>query len=372
MLKKNIGEYLEDKNLQRTKENYSMSIREIINMYTDGLINLSPIYQRKFRWDDLKASKLIESIFMGIPLPPIFISVRNGKWDIIDGVQRISSILWFVGKLKELKDGTKIIRTPLKLKGLEELELFNEKTINELKNEDLASFFKYFEIRRLDLVLLTSNDVESEYELFSRLNTGGITLSAQEIRNFLIVKLNPKLYDSLLEISIDENIDEILSISKKQKKEDYGMELLIYFLIISKAQTVFEKDKEKRLGLKIYEEYKSIYSLSRDRFIDVCISTILKEKIDIDYEIKVLTETLIDMKTKLKDKPFRKGTKFSPFLYICLCSYICNSKNKTLSYSEALLKIQNNEEYLKKSSRGTNVVEQFISGIKIGRDLLND
>lgn len=364
----NLKDYLEGKNKDKTKDSYSMSVRELKSMYETGLINLSPVYQRKFRWDNIKASKLIESIFMGIPLPPIFISVREGKWDIIDGVQRISSILWFLGELKEGDS----FRSPLILQGLEELEELNENTFASLRKKDLASVFKYFEMKRLDLVLLTSDDIESEYNLFSRLNTGGIKLSAQEIRNFLIVKLNPELYEQLLFLQTNKLVTKILSISPKQIAEDYGMELLVYFIIVSKAETIFKHDSEKRKGLDIYKSYKSKFSLSRDRFIDKCISIILKENIDIAKESEKITTVFEKINSELGNSPFKKSSKFSPFLYICLISYACNSKSHSLSYDKALEKIQQNNIYVKKAYRGTNVVDQFLTGIEIGRDLLNE
>lgn len=363
----NLESYLDLKTKDKEKEKYSMSIRELVNMYETELINLSPVYQRNFRWDETKASKLIESLYMGIPLPQIFVSVRDGKWDIIDGVQRISSILWYFGKLKEGDE--KKIRTPLKLKGLEELEELNNTTFSDLKKNNFSAVFKYLELRRLDIALLTSKDVESEYQLFSRLNTGGITLSAQEIRNFLIVKLNLKLYDALRELSKSKLVSEILNISQKQQDEDYGMELLVYFLIISKAENIFKKDKLRRKGIDIYKELKTKYFFSRDRFIDRCISKVLEEDIEIADEVKKIVEVFNEIEHDLESKPFKKGSKFSPLLYIALISYACNNKDKNFTYKVALDEIQKTEEYLRSSTRGSNVVDQFITGIEIGRDL---
>jgi len=366
-MNENLEKYLESKTRDKEKDSYSMSVRELINMYENKLVNLSPVYQRNFRWDEYKASKLIESLFLGIPLPQIFISVRQGKWDIIDGVQRISSLLWYFGKLKEVD--TEIYRTPLRLKGLEELEELNNTTYDEIREKNFSAVFKFFEMRRLDVVLLKSNDVETEYQLFSRLNTGGITLSAQEIRNFLIVKLNAELYNRLKEIEKLEIIKKVLSLSKKQIDEDYIMELLIYFIIISKSEVKFKKDKNSRKGIDIYREFKTKYLLSRDRFIDKCISAVLEEDIDIDDEIAKINTIFNNISSELEKNPFRKGSKFSPFLYIALISYACNNPDKKWDYNEAMKKIQNLDKYSKKAYRGANVVDQFITGLEIGREL---
>jgi hypothetical protein len=89
-------------------DGYPMSIGEIINVYRDGELDLHPEFQRFFRWKPSQKSKLIESILLGIPLPSIFVFQRaDGVWDVIDGLQRLSTILEFAGELKR-EDGTKI------------------------------------------------------------------------------------------------------------------------------------------------------------------------------------------------------------------------------------------------------------------------
>jgi uncharacterized protein with ParB-like and HNH nuclease domain len=62
-----------------------MAIRELVQVYRDGDLELSPAYQRLFRWTDDTKTKFIESILMGIPTPPIFIAQKKGsKWTIVD------------------------------------------------------------------------------------------------------------------------------------------------------------------------------------------------------------------------------------------------------------------------------------------------
>lgn len=192
MKDKEFDEYLDINSKKYIQDKYSMSLRELMTMYQNEEINSVPIYQRLFRWSGEQASKLIESIMLGIPLPPIFVSVRNGKWEVIDGVQRISSILWFYGNLVDENH-----KNPLVLSNLEILRELNGKTYNQLKKEYPNSLFKFFDIKRIDVNLLVSENIESEYTLFNRLNTGGISLSAQEIRNFLISKLNNKFYEEI-------------------------------------------------------------------------------------------------------------------------------------------------------------------------------
>jgi len=80
---------------------YSLSVGEIVNMYKDKEFIINPDFQRLFRWEIGQKSKLIESILLGIPLPSIFVfEKQDSTWELIDGLQRISTLLEFMGQLK--------------------------------------------------------------------------------------------------------------------------------------------------------------------------------------------------------------------------------------------------------------------------------
>jgi uncharacterized protein with ParB-like and HNH nuclease domain len=82
-------------------DQYSMSIGEIVGMHERGELILRPEYQRYFRWSDEQKSKLIESILIGLPLPSFFMAQdESGNWEVVDGMQRLSTILDFMGELK--------------------------------------------------------------------------------------------------------------------------------------------------------------------------------------------------------------------------------------------------------------------------------
>ena len=77
-------------------DNGRVTVGEIITSYNDKEIILNPNFQRVFRWSPIQKSRLIESIILGIPLPPIFVSVdRRTIWTVIDGVQTLSTLLEF-------------------------------------------------------------------------------------------------------------------------------------------------------------------------------------------------------------------------------------------------------------------------------------
>ncbi len=84
----------------RTKS-LDLSFNELMDMYEDGELLISPDYQRLFRWTEGSQSRFIESLILEMPVPPIFFIEREeGVYELIDGLQRISSYLHFRGKMK--------------------------------------------------------------------------------------------------------------------------------------------------------------------------------------------------------------------------------------------------------------------------------
>src|ERR1700719_5196991 len=89
---------------------YQMSVGEIVSMYREGELVINPDFQRLFRWEMGQKSKLIESLLLGIPLPSIFVfETDDAKWELIDGLQRVSTILEFMGLLRD--PGSQSLRT---------------------------------------------------------------------------------------------------------------------------------------------------------------------------------------------------------------------------------------------------------------------
>src|SRR3712207_4411330 len=77
-----------------------MSIGELLNLYKESELDIHPEFQRVFRWFPEQKSRLIESLLLGIPLPPIYVATNEvGTWEVIDGVQRLSTIFEFMGEL---------------------------------------------------------------------------------------------------------------------------------------------------------------------------------------------------------------------------------------------------------------------------------
>ena len=189
-------------------DSYQMSIGELINLYRDAEIDVHPEFQRMYRWNSNQRVKLIESILLGIPLPSIFVGARkDGIWDVIDGVQRLSTIYQFVGILKddngELVDPL-ILESTKHLPSLKDVQ-WNADDESLSLPQDLKIKFKR---ARIDItIILDTSDADSKYELFQRLNTGGTNLSEQEVRNCLVIMSNPEFYDLLCELASNRDFN---------------------------------------------------------------------------------------------------------------------------------------------------------------------
>lgn len=214
------------------RESYQMSIGELINLYKDGEMDIHPEFQRVFRWSESQKTKLIESILLNIPIPSIFVSQgEDGVWDVIDGVQRLSTIFQFVGIFKD-EDG-KLLK-PLTLQKTDYLpSLAGVQWENEITE---LSFTKeqqlFFKRARIDIIIMKKeSDPNTKYELFQRLNTGGSLLSDQEVRNCLIIMTNKPFYEFITELDSVEAFRSCLPISDRRTDEQYRLELLLRLLI---------------------------------------------------------------------------------------------------------------------------------------------
>lgn len=212
-------------------DSYPMSIGELVNLYKDGEIIINPEFQRFFRWDIQQKSRLIESILLGIPIPPIFVSQGNGgKWDVIDGQQRLSTIFQFMGILKDEEGKVKEAESLQETTFLPSLagKKWDSQDENSLTSE------QRIEIKRakFNIIIIKANSHNAvKYDLFQRLNTGGTPLSSQEVRNCLLIMLNKTFYTSLTELNNHTSFKNCIPLSENDIAEQADMEYIIRFII---------------------------------------------------------------------------------------------------------------------------------------------
>lgn len=155
-------------------ENKPFSLKQIIDLIQSGDIEMSPNFQRHFVWDKTRQSRLIESIFLGLPLPSIYLSqYGDGRLTVVDGLQRLHTI-------RDFMDGSLI------LTNLEYLTECNGKSYHQLENVLSPLRLRRFgQTQIMCFVIDYRSPNQLKFDLFRRLNTGGKPLNNQEIRNCL-------------------------------------------------------------------------------------------------------------------------------------------------------------------------------------------
>lgn len=252
-------EQIEEKRREIHTDAYPMSIGELINLYQDNDLDIHPEFQRIYRWTEIQKSRLIESILLGIPLPSFFVAQReDGVWDVVDGLQRLSTIFSFLGIYKNEKGE---LDEPLILKGtdyLPELEgMAWDEAFSPTKHfpKDLQRAFKR---EKVDLkIIKKESDELTKYELFQRLNTFGSSLSDQEVRNCLLIMIDKSFYEWLKELSEYQSFQKTLTITNRQMDEQYHLELVLRYLVL-KTATVSELRSVPDIGDFLTKQIKDI------------------------------------------------------------------------------------------------------------------
>ncbi|MDK9933668.1 DUF262 domain-containing protein [Bifidobacterium catenulatum] len=206
-------------------DNYDVTVDELVRRVSEKRIEISPSYQRQFRWDQNRQSELIESLLLGIPVPNLFMATNsNGdsgvQWEVVDGLQRTLTLLAFVGS-DEQRNSAKIDK--LVLNGLEKLPLLNGLTYSQLPMDVAQSLLD----RPVKVTVLNDkSDKRVRFDLFERLNTGGITLTAQEIRE--CVYRGPFM-DLLQTLSEEPDFRKVVKVPKAKEKDGTLQEYVLRF-----------------------------------------------------------------------------------------------------------------------------------------------
>lgn len=242
-----------------------MSFGEIINIYKEGSLKIQPEYQRAYRWDDYQKTRFIESIILGIPIPPIFVAEnQENKWELVDGLQRVATILSFFGILKNDKKS----KNNFKLTS-GDLIGDNLKGITSKKLPPRLDFSIKRAVCRVE-ILRWDSKMDMRYELFNRLNTGSSPLHPQEIRNCIFTGD----FNSLLqELAEDSNFIKLIKPTKNQLEEMFLEELILRFFAFKDNYNslTIEKNIQKYLSdyMKHIVSSKPDLSLYKKDFMKV-------------------------------------------------------------------------------------------------------
>lgn len=357
-------------------DSYPMSIGELAALYKDGDLDISPVYQRMFRWDMEQQSALIESILLQIPIPPIYVyQSEDGKWNLIDGQQRLTTIFKFMGILKkdmhdvgdEETNEDLYEREPLtKTKFLPALEgkYWEDDDPEKSLTDAQRRYIKRSKI--LIIIIDKSSDSFAQYEMFQRLNTGGSHLSPQEIRNCLLVVKNEDVYRWFKTLSENEDFRNAVPISEKDADEQGYIELVVKYFVLR------------------YSEFEASDSENYNNFItDEILSLIDDKKIEREKDEDIFKRTFKLIFDTMGENAFKrynpeKGTHYGPVL-VGAYEAIVPGVSENIEYYEKnheILKkciddIYTSKEYNDATKRGVRPVARIKKLAIASRKLLN-
>ena len=245
------------------------SIYELFRKFQRGDLILDPEFQRRYVWDNKKASLLIESVLLEVPIPVIYLAEEdNGKFTVIDGQQRLRSFFRF-------------LNNEFKLRGLSVLSELNGKYFKDLDKEKQRKIedttLRVIEIRK-------ESHPDVKFEIFERLNVGAVKLNDQELRNCIY---RGRYNDLIKELAEDKDFLFLLGL-KEPHKRMYDRELVLHFLAFYNQTYLKYKPPMKQF-------------LNREMGNNRNIS---KEKIK---ELRrVFKETISMVKSVFGDKAFRR------------------------------------------------------------------
>ena len=223
MAYENLIENVDNQIIQIRTKSLDVSFNELYDMYKDGELTISPDYQRLFRWGEEKQSRFVESLILEMPVPPIFvIETEEGIYELIDGLQRISSYLHFRGE--KLGDAQEDFLTLQGCDIVPDLNGLNFEALPKALQIKIKRSFVRME------VIKKESETSLKYHMFKRLNTGGELLSAQEIRNCTIRLLGSQAINFLEECSRDENFKNVIKrVGTEKLNTKYDQELVLRF-----------------------------------------------------------------------------------------------------------------------------------------------
>ena len=229
----------------RSVENVSthaldISFNELLDMHETGELNIKPDYQRVFRWSPGQQSRFIESLLLEMPVPPIFvIETEAGRFELIDGLQRISTYLHLRGKITPHPESADLFNPSgsLKLTECDIVPELNGKTFNDFPASLQIRLKRRF--IRMEVVRKGTNP-RLRYHMFKRLNTGGDPLSDQQARDVAIRMLNATFPEFLIELASGRSFRACVKyLSEERQKSSYERELVLRFLALKNDRNRF-------------------------------------------------------------------------------------------------------------------------------------
>lgn len=234
-----------------------LSFNELLDMYAGDELIIRPEYQRLFKWSIEQRSRFIESLLLELPTPPIYVvEVNDGIYELIDGLQRISSYLHFRGVLREKPEEF------LRLQGCDLVPQLNGVTYQDLEKALKIKLKRHYV--RVQAVGRDS-DPHLRYHLFKRLNRGGELLTAQELRNCTIRLLGECFANFIISTAREQDFVTCMSLLSDARKESMELDeyVLRYFA---------------------FKNYRANYDKNIGEFLDEYMEKVTDSTLAFDYD----------------------------------------------------------------------------------------
>ena len=336
-----------------------MSFRELITMYEEGDL-IKPELQRKYVWSKDEASRFIDSILLGLPVPSIFLAVDTQERRlIVDGYQRIMSVYDFVrGKFS---DEDKVFK-------LSNKEIINKhwrnKSFIELSEEEK----RRIKTTTIHSIIFEQKNQKSDtgmYQIFERINTSGKSLKPQEIRNCVY----QGSFNSLLfELNEDEKWRHI----KKKKKPDtrmYDIELILRFFAM-KDFDINSETYEKQINLT---NYLNIF-MGENR--DASVELINQYRIQFKKMISIVVDCFDDISFRRPSKKSGYTKQIHPITFeaISIATYRKAKSNFNFNiindYKNRYKELMSNPSFIESTTNRTTNYENIKARITLASNIL--
>jgi hypothetical protein len=368
------------------RDGYDISFGELVSLYEKQELIIQPEYQRLFRWDQTQKTRFIESLLLNIPIPPIFVfSDENGRWELVDGLQRVSTVLEFMGLRRDADgilvppfacDGTTLLPS---LKGAlwpQEEAVQGDPAANDgaqpavqdglaapvvaaepnpSAEEELITLPLPLQltVRRSRVrveILSQETDAHAKYELFQRLNSGGTNLSEQELRNCVIIAINRDAFDRIKRMVTNSHFQRLAKIGEDRINRQYLNELVVRFIVL--------RNHEYKRGMDVHE------------YLDNGVISVAEDKsFDWDAEQATFDDTMRIIFEAAGEDAFLKNSRFSlaMFEFITLGLSRAVDREDTLDLTdmrERIASVQSLPAALRYSGigvRGTQRLASFVT-----------
>ncbi len=315
-------------------------------MFEEEELSIAPAYQRKYRWPASVASTFVESMFLGLPVPPIFVATNdNFQWEVVDGLQRISTLIMFM--TEDQAHLKKIGReSPLRLEGLSKLSQLNGITFADMT----VSIQRYFSRQPLQLISLTDkSDKEVRFDLFERLNSGAISLTPQEVRSAVY---QGKFINFVDELSSNEDFRSLLKLQSANQNDGTPSEQVLKYFA--------------------YKNNRNGFSGAVSRFLNEYTDQASKT-FDYTGELEAFESTFRFLSQLLNGEPFlRRNTNVTPLVQFEACGVAIGELiQQGLEPAPPASDWLNDEELVDSSTGGTNTKSMLNRRIVRARTLFS-